>query len=62
VALVVKKDNFLALNIRRVPEVLFYKIKMAAAVERKSTRDLVLDLLQGKIDELERQGKLPKEK
>jgi hypothetical protein len=35
---------------------------MAAAAEHKTVKDLVLELVNGKIQELERKGTLPKGK
>jgi len=51
-----------ALNLRDIPVEQFYRIKMAAAAERKSVRDLIMALLDGKIRELEKRGLLPKAK
>jgi hypothetical protein len=62
VALIAKKEKFFTMNIRRVAEQLYYKIKMGAAIEHKTTKDFVLDTLKEKLQELERLGKLPKEK
>ncbi len=51
-----------AINIRGLQRDTFYRIKMAAAAEHKSVRELILALLEGKIQELERKGLLPKGK
>lgn len=51
-----------ALNIRNIPRSLFYRLKMAAAVEEQSVSELVRTLIEGKILELEKKGLLPKEK
>lgn len=51
-----------ALNLRDIPIDQFYRIKMAAAAEHKSVRDLIMDLLDLKIQELEKKGLLPKGK
>lgn len=51
-----------ALNLRDIPIGQFYRIKMAAAAEHKSVRDLIMDLLDEKIQELEKKGLLPKGK
>jgi hypothetical protein len=51
-----------ALNIRNIPRSTFYRLKMAAAVEEQSVSDLVLALIEDKIQELEKQGLLPKGK
>ena len=56
------KAKLPGLNLRDLPEELFYRLKMAAAVERKSVRTLVLELIEGKIKELEKKGLLPKGK
>lgn len=59
---IIKKTAFKVFNLRKVPEELFFRIKMAAAAEKQSSRDWLLKLAEGRIQELERQGKLPKEK
>ena len=51
-----------ALNIRDIPRDTFYRLKMAAAAEHKSVRGLLLELIEGKIQELEKKGILPKSK
>ncbi len=51
-----------ALNLRDIPVDQFFRIKMLAAVEHKSVRDLILDLLAEKIVEYEKKGLLPKGK
>ena len=51
-----------ALNLRDIPIDQFYRIKMCAAVEHKSVRDLILDLVDEKIRELEKKGFMPKER
>jgi hypothetical protein len=55
-------EDLAALNIRGIPKEKFFRLKMAAAAERKSVRELVLDLIEGKIQDLERKGILPKGK
>ena len=50
------------LNIRDIPRDTLYRLKMAAAAERKTVKDLVLELIDEKIQELERKGILPKGK
>jgi len=55
-------EDLAALNIRGIPKETFFRLKMAAAAERKSVRELVLDLIEGKIQDLERKGILPKGK
>ena len=56
------KGKLPGLNIRDIPEDTFYKLKMAAAAERKSVRALLLELVEAKIRDLERKGLLPKRK
>jgi predicted HicB family RNase H-like nuclease len=51
-----------ALNIRNLPRVTFFRLKMAAAAEEKSVADLVRELIEQKIRELEARGLLPKGK
>ncbi len=51
-----------ALNLRGIPRELLYRLKMAAAAEHRTVKNLLLDLIQGKIQELERKGLLPKGK
>jgi hypothetical protein len=51
-----------ALNIRDIPRDMFFRLKMAAAVEQKTVRDLLLELIEAKIQELEKKGLLPKGK
>ena len=55
-----KDEKLPGLNIRNISQDTFYRLKMAAAVERKSVRRLVLELIEGRIQELERKGLLPK--
>jgi len=57
-----RKTKLPGLNIRDIPEEIFYRLKMAAAVERKSVRTLVLELIERRIQELEKKGLLPKGK
>ena len=51
-----------SLNIRDVPKDLLYRVKLAAAVERRSVKGFLLALAEGRIQELEKQGLLPKGK
>ena len=51
-----------ALNLRGIPVDTFYRLKMAAAAEHKSVKDLLMELIEGKIEELEKKGLLPKGK
>jgi hypothetical protein len=54
------KEASAAIHIRAVPRQTFFRLKMAAAVEQKTVRDLLLELIEEKIQELERRGLLPK--
>jgi hypothetical protein len=51
-----------AINIRGIPRDTFYQLKMAAVIEHKTVKELVLELIEEKIQELERKGILPKTK
>ena len=51
-----------AWNFRDIPRDLMRKVKMAAAHEGKSVKDFLIELAEGKIQELERKGILPKGK
>jgi hypothetical protein len=55
-------DKPAALNIRDIPRDMFFRLKMAAALEHKTVKELVLDLIGGKLQELEKKGLLPKGK
>jgi len=55
-----KKPTLRAFNLRGVPEATFFRIKMAAAAEKLSSRDWLLHLAEARLAELEQQGKLPK--
>jgi hypothetical protein len=50
------------LNIRDIPRSTLFRLKMAAAAEEKTVKDLVLELVNEKIQEMERKGILPKGK
>ena len=50
------------LNLRNIPRTTLFKLKMAAAAEQRTLKDLVLELIEGKIQELEKKGILPKNK
>jgi hypothetical protein len=50
------------LNIRDIPRETLFRLKMAAAAEQRTVKDLVLELVNGKIQELEKKGLLPKSK
>ena len=62
VKLKASKDAPGALNLRGIPKDLLYRLKMAAAAEHRTVKDLLLELIQGKIQELEKRGLLPKSK
>jgi plasmid stability protein len=47
------------LNIRNIPRETLFRLKMAAAAEHRTVKELVLELVNGKIQELERKGLLP---
>ena len=47
---------------RDIPRDLMRRVKIAAAVEGKSIKALLLEALEGKIQELEKKGQLPKGK
>ena len=49
-------------NIRDIPRSTLFRLKMAAATEQRTVKDLVLELIEGKIQELEKKGFLPKGK
>jgi hypothetical protein len=51
-----------ALNLRDVPKDLLYRVKLAAAVERRSVKGFLLALAEERIQDLEKQGRLPKGK
>ena len=53
-------DKPAQLNIRDIPRSTLFRLKMAAAAEEKTVKDLVLELVNEKIQELERKGMLPK--
>lgn len=48
------------LNVRDIPRETLFRLKMAAAAEQKTVKDLVLELVNEKIQELERKGLLPR--
>jgi hypothetical protein len=50
------------LNVRDIPRETLFRLKMAAAAEQKTVKDLVLELVNEKIQELEKKGLLPKGK
>lgn len=50
------------LNIRDIPRNTPFRLKMATAAEQRTVKDLVLELIEAKIQELEKRGLLPKGK
>ena len=50
------------LNLRGIPKAVLFRLKMAAAAEHRTVKDLILELIDGKIQDLERKGMLPKGK
>ena len=56
------QDKPAALNIRDISRETFFRLKMAAAAEHKTVRDLILELVEAKIQDLEKKGILPKHK
>ena len=51
-----------AINIRDVPKDLLYRVKLAAAIERRSVKGFLLALAEERIQDLEKKGLLPKGK
>ncbi len=47
---------------RDIPRELMHKVKVAAAVERKSVKQLLIDLSRAHLEEMEKKGLLPKGK
>jgi len=47
---------------RDIPRDLMHKMKVAAAVQRKSVKQLLIDLSHEHIQELEKKGLLPRSK
>jgi hypothetical protein len=56
------EDRSANLNLRNIPRNTLYRLKMAAAAEQRTVKDLVLELIEGKIQDLEKKGLLPKGK
>lgn len=50
------------LNVRDIPRETLFRLKMAAAAERKTIKELILELVHEKLQDLERKGLLPKGK
>lgn len=55
-------DHQGTINIRGVPKDLIYRLKLAAAVERRTVKGFLLALAEERIQEMERRGVLPKSK
>lgn len=51
-----------ALNIRGVPKDFLHRVKLAATVERRSVKGFLLALAEARLEEMEKNGLLPKEK
>ena len=49
-----------ALNLRDIPKDLLFKLKMAAAAEHRTMKGFILNLIETRIQELEKKGLLPK--
>jgi hypothetical protein len=48
--------------VKDVPRDLMHRMKVAAAIQRKTVKQLLFDLAEDHLDELERKGMLPKGK
>ena len=48
--------------VKDVPRELMHRVKVAAAVQRKTVKQLLFDLAEAHLQELERKGILPKGK
>ena len=53
---IARKEKPTHLNVRYVPKDTMYHLKLMAAIERKSVKELVLELIEKKIHELEALG------
>ena len=62
VPLYLRRHTDANMTIRDVPTELFNRVKLAAAVERRTVKGFLLALAEGRIQELEKNGLLPKEK
>ncbi len=58
----ISSDKSAHLNIREIPRETLFRLKMAAAAEQKTVKDLVLGLIEAKLQDLEKNGLLPKGK
>jgi len=56
----VQQDKAGSWVFREIPRDLMHKMKIAAAVQRKSVKQLLIDLSATHIEELEKKGILPK--
>ena len=48
--------------IRDVPRETMHRAKIASAIERKSLKQFLIDLVEGHLQEMEKKGMLPKSK
>ena len=48
--------------VRNIPSDLMRRTRMAALAERKTVRQLLIELVEGRLSDLERKGLLPKGK
>jgi hypothetical protein len=55
-------DHQGTLNIRGIPKETVFRLKMAAAAERRTVKAFILALIEERIQELEKKGILPKGK
>ena len=55
-------DNTGAWNFREIPRDLMRRVKMAAAHEGKTVKEFLIELAEGRIEELVKKGILPKNK
>ncbi len=51
-----------AINLRKIPSELVYRIRMAAAAEHQRVPAWIMRLIEARIEDLERKGILPKGK
>ena len=51
-----------AINIPDVPKELLHRVKLAATAERRSVKGFLLALAEARIEEMEKNGLLPKGK
>ena len=57
-----KTEHHGNINIRGVPKELIFRLKMAAAAERRTVKGFLLALAEERIAELEKKGLVPKGK